>query len=272
MKKLMFVLASLLLLQFAPYESSDKLSRIDAVNHSRFRDIDNKAFKEGERLQYRLHYGVINAGIAELNVKKSKVDVRGRELLHAVGTGRSISMFDWFFKVRDRYETYLDKKGVFPWMFIRRVDEGGYIINQDYTFLQHKKTVNNGEGKNFKVPTGTQDMLSSFYKARTFDFKNAKKGDIFSMSTFVDDELWPLEFKYMGKTTVKVDAGKFRCYKFVPILQTGRIFKEEEDLSCYITADENKIPVLVKAKVLVGSIKMELTGYSGLANSVAKVD
>lgn len=272
MKKLMIVFASLLLLQFVPHKNSDKLSKIGLEEGASLPSISNKAFKVGERLQYRLHYGLVNAGIAEIQLEPSKVDVKGRELIHAVGMGYSTGMFDWFFKVRDRYETYMDKQGIFPWMFVRRVDEGGYLINQDYTFLQHKKQVNNGEGKFFSVPTGTQDMLSSFYRARTFDFRNAKVGDLYSMSTFVDDELWPLQFKFIGRETVKVDAGKFRCMKFVPILQTGRIFENEEDLVCYITDDANKIPVLVKAKVLVGSIKMELTGYDGLANASAKID
>jgi len=254
-----------------PFETADKLPDEAITQKSKLRSVNNTAFQAGEVLRYRLHYGIIDAGEAILQVRSTERDVMGRELLHMYGKGYSLGAFDWFFKVRDTYETYMDKDGLFPWLFIRRVDEGGYKIKQDYTFMQHKKSVDNGEGEVYKVPQATQDMLSAFYYARTIDYSNAKKGDIFRITCFVDDELWDQEIKFIGRETIKTRAGKFRCIKFVPIIQEGRIFKEEEDLLVWITDDGNKIPVLAKAKVFVGSIKMELTGYAGLANTPALV-
>lgn len=268
MNKFLYVVGAVLFMALAlSNKSPNPITEDDGILPS----IKQTSFKPGEKLHYKLSYGVVDAGVGTISLKSTDKDVFGRPLIHAVGIGRTLTVFDWFFKVRDRYETYIDKDGIFPWMFVRRVDEGGYIINQDYTFLQHRKKVNNGEGEYFKVPTGTQDMLSAFYYARSLDFSNAKKGDIFTITTFVDDELWDLKIKYKGKQYVKTSAGKFRCRKFVPIIQEGRIFKEEEDLNVWITDDNNKIPVLAKAKVLVGNIRMELTGYKGLANPVAKV-
>ena len=235
-------------------------------------EVKNEAFAPGEVLEYRLHYGIINAGTAKLEVKKSKKKVRGREVLHIVGTGRSRGAFDLFFKVRDRYETYIDQEGMFPWAFVRRVSEGGYEIKQDYTFFQEKNIVDNGKGKKFEVPVGIQDMLSGFYYARTMDFSNAEIGDLFTLQSFVDDEVYPMSIKFMGWETIKGDMGKFKCLKFVPVVQEGRIFEKEEDLMVWITDDKNKIPVLARAKVLVGSIKMDLTNYEGLANPVALVE
>ena len=106
--------------------------------------------------------------------------------------------FNWFFKVRDRYETYMDQEGVFPWMFIRRVNEGGFKIEQDYSFKQDIEKVDIGKGKKVKAPFGIQDMLSSFYYARTLDMVNAKKGQEFKLSMFVDGEVFPFKIKYLG--------------------------------------------------------------------------
>lgn len=242
------------------------------VDNRELREINHRAFQVGEKLHYKFAYGIVNAGIATLEVKRPNRKIHNRELLHIVGEGRSISAFDWFFKVRDRYETYIDEKGVFPWLFIRRIQEGGYEKAQDYQFFQQNGYVINEDKQKYNVPMAIQDMLSAFYYARTLDFKNAKKGEVFVVQSFVDEEVFPLRIKYAGTKTVKIKEGKFKCYVFHPEVQEGRIFENDEDLTVYITADENKIPILAKAKVLVGSIRMELTAYENLANPVAKVN
>lgn len=237
-----------------------------------FRSIENKAFQPGEVLEYRLHYGVVNAGTAKLEVNKMDKKIGGREVYHIVGTGRSRGAFDWFFKVRDRYETFLDADGAFPWLFVRDVNEGGYKIKQNYTFVQNQNKVINEEGKEFEAPEGIQDMLSSFYYARTIDFSNAKKGEIFTIWSFVDDEIWPLKIRFAGKEEVKVEGDTYKALKFHPVIQTGRLFKNEDDVSVWISDDANKIPLLAQGKVMVGSVKMELTNCSGLVAPLAKLD
>jgi len=134
------------------------------------------AFKEGEVLTYRLHYGIIDAGVAILEVKPGIMEVAGRKVYHVVGNGYSKGTFDWFFKVRDRYETFIDKDAMVPWMFVRRVDEGGVKFSQDYVFNHYTKKVDVGAGEKYDVPVGIQDMLSAFYAARNLDFSAAKEG------------------------------------------------------------------------------------------------
>jgi hypothetical protein len=231
----------------------------------------SSAFKEGEVLSYRLHYGFIDAGIAVLEVKPEVMDISGRKVYHIVGNGYSKGTFDWFFKVRDRYETFLDKDAMVPWMFVRRVEEGGYKFNQDYTFNHYTKKVDVGGGEKYDVPSGVQDMLSSFYAARNLDFTNAKEGDIFSLASFIDKELWPLKIRFIGRETITTDIGKFQALKFRPIVQKGRVFKKEEDLNVWISDDKNHIPLRAQAKILVGSIKLDITNVSNLANPPAKV-
>ncbi len=235
------------------------------------RSVQHHAFQPGEKLTYVLHYGFMNAGEATLELKESSTDMQGRKVLHAVGEGHSVGAFKSFYKVNDLYESRFDKEGVFPWVFTRRVEEGGYTINQDYIYLQHRHQVTTQEKKTFAVPAHAQDMISAFYYARTWDLSNVQPGQEFAIDLFMDNENWPLKMKYVGKETIKIRDGKYRCLRFQPLVQQGRIFKGNDDLNVWVTDDANRIPVLVQAKVLVGSIKMELSAYEGLANPISKL-
>ncbi|MGB0881953.1 MAG: DUF3108 domain-containing protein [Vicingaceae bacterium] len=271
MKTRNLILGAFAAIAFFSFTQQEK-PQVETATTPTLRKISHNAFKAGEQLEYKLHYGIINAGVAKLEVKTLGKKIAGRDVYHIVGSGRSKGAFDWVFKVRDTYETYLDVDGVFPWMFKRDVNEGGYKINQKYTFAQTKNKVNNGEGKSFEAPHGVQDMLSAFYYARSIDYSKAKKGEIFTIWSFVDDELWPLKIRYLGKDEIKVSGDKYKAMKFCPVVQEGRLFKNEEDVAVWISDDGNKIPLLAQGKVLIGSVKMELTKAKGLANPSSKID
>ncbi len=231
----------------------------------------NTAFQVGEKLRYRITYGFVDAGEAVIEVKSTtKKGTGNRELLHCKGTGKTLGGFNAVFKVNDLYESYIDKKGIFPWLFVRRVDEGGYKISQDYAFKQDKLKVNNGK-KDFTATSGIQDMISSFYYARTLNFKNAKKGQTFEFKCFMDDVTWNLKIKYVGDENITIRKGKYKCRKFVPVVQTGRYFKSEEDVNFWVTADDNSIPVMIKAKIPVGVVKLHLVDWSGVKKELVKV-
>lgn len=263
-----FLMAGLALLTMGFGQT--KTSNPAGKEFHQLRDLKYDSFKPGEKLTYVVHYGWLNAGEAVVELKESEREIAGRKVWVATGTGRSLGAFNTFYKVDDRYETHFDAKGVFPYAFIRRVSEGGYEFSQDYVYNQVKGEVTTQKKQTHKVPASVQDMLSAFYFARTIDFSKAKEGDIFTIETFMDDELWPLRMKYLGKETIKLRNGKYRCLKFQPVVQEGRIFKGNDDLNVWITDDGNRIPVLAQAKVLVGSIKLELTGYEGLSHTIAK--
>jgi hypothetical protein len=231
---------------------------------------NNTAFKEGEVLTYKMHYGFIDAGVAILEVKPNLIKVKNRNVYHIVGTGYTTGTTDWFFKVRDRYETYMDKDALVPWLFLRQVDEGGYKFSQNYSFNHYTKKVDIGNDKKFDVPFGVQDMVSAFYAGRNLDLSGAKTGDIYTVECFVDKELWPLKIRFVGRETISTELGKIKCLKFSPIVQKGRVFKKEEDLTVWISDDKNHIPMRVKADVLVGSIKMDITSAKNLANPLAR--
>lgn len=234
--------------------------------------MNKNAFKRGEMLTFRMHYGIIDAGVATLGITDEAKEVAGRKTFHVVGLGESRGAFDFFYKVRDRYETYIDEKSIIPWIFLRHVNEGGYKIEQSYVFNHYSEKVNVGEGQTFPIEPNMQDMLSAFYFARNLDLSAAKPGEIYAINCFMDKEVWPLKVKFIGRETITTELGTFKCLKYRPIVQKGRVFKHEEDLNIWITDDKNHIPILGQADVVVGSIKAELKDYKGLANPLAKVN
>ena len=270
-------IAGVVALSSAGYFTAYKKQQLNQIisNEYQLKDLPanpNTAFKEGEVLTYRLHYGIVDAGVAILEVKPSIIEISGRKVYHVVGNGYSKGTFDWFFKVRDRYETFIDKDAMVPWMFVRRVDEGGVKFSQDYVFNHYTKKVDVGAGEKYDVPVGIQDMLSAFYAARNLDFSEAKEGEIFALNSFIDKELWPVKMRFIGKETIKCEIGTYKCLKFAPIVQKGRVFKSEEDLTVWITDDKNHIPLRAQAKILIGSVKMDITSANNLANETSKVN
>lgn len=240
-----------------------KLKELHRVNYP--------VFKKGEKLEYVVHYGFVDAGVASVEVMNETHTHGKRDVYHVVGTGRSKGAFDWFFKVRDRYESYIDAERMHPYVFKRDVSEGGYEFYQEYTFFHNRNVMHTQKNTLVNIPYGVQDMMSSYYFARTLDMSKYQPGDVIVMQAVVDEKLEPLKIRYMGKEVVEVRNGKYRCLKFQPLVQKGRIFSDPEDLTVYVTDDLNKIPVLLKADVLVGSIKMELTDYKNVKFPIAKI-
>lgn len=273
MKKLVIISSGIVLAGIAglSFTQEPQLPTIQEVAGKELPLMNKDAFKRGEVLNFRLHYGVIDAGVASLAVTEDTKEIGGRKTFHIVGLGSSKGAFDWFYKVRDRYETYIDEKALVPWVFVRRVNEGGYKIEQDYVFNHFNDKVNVGKGEVYDIEPNMQDMLSAFYHARNLDLSNAKINETYEIKCFMDKEVWPLKIKFIGREVIDTEIGKIRCLKFRPIVQKGRVFKNEEDLNVYISDDKNHIPIRGQADVLVGSIKMDITSYSGLANPLAIV-
>lgn len=262
MKK--YTIALLLFLSFTQFSFAPQATT------EGLRSVENNAFKVGEHLKYRVHYGFIDAGYAELRVKEL-VRRNGRPAFHMVGTGRTTGMAEWFFKTRDRYETYIDKESILPWEFIRDVNEGGYIIKRHLIFDHFQHTVKDLDqnGKEYKLPELSQDMLSSFYYARTFDRNTLTVGDNLPITMFLDHEEFSFFLKYLGKETLSTKWGDVRCLKFSPVVQEGRVFKDEEGMTLWASDDENKVPIRLQTDLQIGSVKMDLEEYSGLIRPLA---
>ncbi|QMU63431.1 MAG: DUF3108 domain-containing protein [Flavobacteriaceae bacterium] len=232
--------------------------------------ITPKAFKNGEWLRYKMSYsGFLKAGTAVLEVAEKELD--GKKVYHAKGTGWTSGVISWFFKVRDVYESYFDKEETKPYLFKRDVNEGGYTIKRDIKFdYENKKAIITDykiDTTNYITIEDVQDILSSFYYLRDQKVDTLKAGDHIEINMFFDEKAHPFKLRYLGRKRLQTKFGKVETYIFRPVVQAGRVFKENESVTVWVTADNNKIPVRLKASLAVGSLRADLEAYKGLANS-----
>jgi hypothetical protein len=230
--------------------------------YDNFRKMNNKAFAEGEKLTFDVKYGFVTAGIGTMEIPKIKT-ISGRDAYYVLFTVNTVPSFDWVFKVRDRYETYIDKEALFPWRFEQHIREGKFSRDFSAFFDQRKGKAKTSEGE-YAIPKNVNDILSAFYLVRTMDFSKMKVNDRINMQNFYKDTTYDLDVKYHGKETVVVPAGKFECIVIEPLVKEGGLFKSEGSIMIYLTNDDAKIPVRVKTKVIIGSINADLTSYEGV--------
>ncbi len=234
-----------------------------------FRTVQNNAFKVGEKLTFAIKYGFVTAGVAVMQIPDIK-KISGREAYQVKFQVNSVPSFDWIFKVRDRYETYIDTQGIFPWRFEQHVREGGYSRDFSAFFDQRRGKAKTTEGE-YNIPKYVNDIMSAFYYARTLDYSKMKINDKINLQNFYKDKVYNLDVVYRGKETVEVPAGTFNCIIVEPLVQEGGLFKSEGSILVWLTDDSLKVPVKVVTKVVIGSINAELTNYQGLAGNIATV-
>ncbi len=231
-----------------------------------FPKVSNKAFKEGEKLTFNVNYGFVTAGIATMSIPKIK-KVSGRDTYNVLFEVNSVPNFDWFFKVRDRYESYLDVEGLFPWRFEQHIREGGF--SKDYSaFFDHRRGKAKTTDGEFTITPYVHDIISAFYFVRTIDFSAMKKGGRIKLQNFYEGKIHDLWVVYHGKERVSVPAGTFDCIMVEPLVKEGGLFKSEGSIMVWLTDDVIRMPVKVKTKVVIGSIDSELTNYEGLAGKL----
>ncbi|RFM29801.1 DUF3108 domain-containing protein [Deminuibacter soli] len=237
-----------------------------------FCGIRNYSFQPGESITYNVFYNVagiyVNAGTATFVTALEQLN--NRPVYHVTGTGTSNSSYDWIFKVRDKYESFIDTANMQPLKFIRNVNEGGYKKYENISFNQQANTAITSGGV-FKVPQCVQDVLSSLYYARNIDFNKYKVDDKIPFSMFLDNEVYSLYIRYLGKDVVKTKYGKFNTFKFKPLLLKGTIFQGGEKMTVWVTDDANHIPVRVESPIVVGSVKVDMMQYRNLRHPLSSM-
>ena len=228
------------------------------------------AYDTGEWFKFRIHYGFINAGFATLEIKEAIRE--NKKVYHAIGKGYTVGMSRLFFKADDTYESYFDKVTNKPYQYVRKIDEGGYTKDQEGFFNQAinkvvVKDYKNKTEKTISVTENVQDIISTFYFLRNHpNIDRLKVGESIVVDMFFDDEVFKFKLKFIGKEDIETKFGTVPTMIFRPIVQSGRVFKEEESLTVWISDDDNKIPIRIKASLAVGSIKADLDGFKGLKN------
>ena len=230
-----------------------------------FCGVRNKAFSSGEQLNFKVFYTVIGVyiGAGEANFSVNQERLNNKPVYHIVGDGKTYSFYDNFFRVRDKYESFIDTATLQPYKFIRNVDEGSYKKIENVTFNQTTNTAVTNAGV-FKVPNCIQDVVSAIYYARNIDYNKYKKDEKIPFSMFLDNEVYNLYIRYLGKETIKTKYGKFRAIKFKPLLVKGTMFEGGEKMTVWVSDDPNHIPLRIESPISVGSIKVDMMNYKNL--------
>ena len=233
-----------------------------------FDNPKESAFGVGEWFKFRIHYGFVNAGYATLEVKEAVL--HNEKVFHLIGKGQTTGISRFFFFFDYLYESYIDEKTYVPYQFLRKINEGGYTKNQEgfFTTQQNKITVKDYKHKTektFAIPKNTQDILSAFYYLRNFaTIDDIKPGEYIAIDMFFDEETTKFKLKFIGRENIKTKFGTVASMIFKPYVFSGRVFKEQESVTVWISDDDNKIPLRIQANLVVGSIKADLESYKGL--------
>lgn len=226
-------------------------------------------YKTGEFFKFKLSYSrFLTAGYATMELTEATYN--NKSVYYAKGYGANSGLSKVFFKVEDHYQSYFDKETGKPYMAVRNISEGNYRKNQRAYFNFNSNTVFlrdliRNKDKVIDVPTNVQDVVSAFYYFRNHkEIDKLKEGQSIEIDMFFDDEIMKFKLKFVGREVIKTKFGQVPAMIFRPMVQAGRVFKEEESLTVWISDDKNKVPLRIKADIAVGSINADLTEYSGL--------
>lgn len=230
----------------------------------------NLTTQHNETVLYDVFYTVagvyIKAGEATFTNKVEKLS--GKPVFHITAEGKTNDKYDWIFKVRDRYESYIDTTTMEPLKFVRNVSEGAHKHYENITFNQTAKTAVTDKGV-YKMPDCIQDVISAVYCARNINFDQFKKDDKIPFKLFLDNEIYDMYIRYLGKEDIKTKFGKFKTHKFRPLLVKGSIFEGGEKMTVWVSDDANHIPVRLESPIIVGSVKMDMMAYGGLKHPLS---
>lgn len=237
--------------------------------------IQNHAFTYGEELNYRVVYnwGLVWVESAATTFKVDKATYQGRKTYFLSGRGGTFPKYDWFFKVRDVFETQLDSLSFRPLKFTAQVREGNKDDRHTYVFNDANKRaftiINRGEKPvqldTLKTSPCTIDVLTAIYYARNIDYSKCKPNDTVNVTLLLDGKIYSTYIRYLGKEKyTSKELGTFDCIKFSPRLVEGSIFKKGEGMTVWVTDDDNKLPLYIETPIIVGTIKVRLVSFKGL--------
>lgn len=227
--------------------------------------LDN--IQPGEVLHYRIHYGVLNAGTATLTAVKR--NYQGQPHFYVKGYGKTTGAVRAFFKVEDHYESYINIRSGLPSFYVRNVHEGGYTQHLETVFNHSNNTLlltdkEKNTTRSLRSVKGVQDMLSAFYHLRSLDAADLRVGSVKKLNIWIDDELFPFQLRVVGTENVKTKFGTINCLKIVPQVMSGRVFRDKEGVTLWVSNDRNYVPIAIKAELAVGSLKASIESYKNV--------
>lgn len=235
------------------------------------RVIPNHSFCTGEKVEYRVHYGFINAAEAKVEIAKSVSVINNRPCFKVNATGRTVGAFDLISRVRDTWRSYIDTSAILPHMFERQIQENKYRKDERVMFNHNKDQAissEKDETKTFNVPNNIHDIISGYFFLRTINFEKVSEGEVIEVPTFFDGEIYKLRVRYSGKDVIKTKFGKTRVLRLNPIIPHNKLFKGESPMRLWISDDSNKIPLKAEVELVIGSLEMDIKSYKGLRKEI----
>jgi len=214
-------------------------------------------FGPGEKLVFSIGYGVISAGEAILEIE-GLTTYQGHTCYHIQSKANSNRFFSSVYKVRDKIVSYIDVETLYSRYFYKRLREGDYKKTVEISFDHEEETARYANGHTYPIPSGVQDVLSAFYYVRSLDLE---VGQEYFVPAHSSRKTYDLKVIVHGRERVEVEAGTYDCLVVEPVILGEGLFKHEGKLTLYLTDDAYKIPVMIKTKVPVGSIDVELKEY-----------
>lgn len=238
---------------------------------------DSLAYSAGEHLEFTVKYewGIINSDVGKATVDLDTLTMDGRRVFHCAVYGRTVSWYDLIFKVREDFQSWFTMDGIVPMKFTRDTREGRYIAKNTYNYMWNMPdpyieadvySSSSGQ-RNVELPLDscTYDLPALFFLARNMDFDAVTPGVRYPMTFAIDDDVYNVYFILLGREMKKIrDLGNVRTIKFAAKLLAGEVFTGEEDMLIWVSDDDNRIPVMFEAPILVGTASGRLAGWSGL--------
>jgi len=212
----------------------------------------------GEKLDYSIDYGLVNAGSAELSVSKI-VEHNGHPCWKAESRIRSNRVFSAFYSVRDKAVSYIDKDDLYTRFFSKRLREGDYRKNIVIDFDRDASVARYLDGREYEINSEIHDVLSATYFVRTIDLH---LGQRLLLTTHSSRKNYELAVVVIGRESITVPAGTFDCWVVEPEFAGEGLFSYEGKITIWISDDELRIPVMTKTQVKVGAITASLQSYT----------
>jgi hypothetical protein len=257
MKKAAYLMAPLLALALLANQRPDNRANGQATPDS---------FGHAEQLRYRIHYGLINAGVVTMNTDEAYASIGSQAAMHIRVEGETLKSFEWAYKVRDKFEAWVNPATVKPLRYAKTVRENTYY-DQDLAVFNHAAGYLRNRKGQLSITTETRDIASAIYFLRTVNWSALSIGASKPVDVYLDNEVYNLSVAYAGKETIQTDLGPVRCLKLKPELVVDRVFKNKNGMTVWVSDDANRIPVRIQTDIQVGSLKVDLTEYSHLKNA-----
>ncbi|MEO0472594.1 MAG: DUF3108 domain-containing protein [Bacteroidota bacterium] len=252
-------------------------SLLPILTVGQLRHVPNQTFQKGEYLKFRIHYGLITAGYATLEVESEAAIINNRRCHHIIMRGFTHPGFDWVYKVRDVYETYCDEQSLLSLRFNRHIREGKFESYTE-THFDHETHLahyidNKKRRRQYKVPENIQDVISAFYFARTYYHQDSlQKGDRISLRNFIDRKTVGLEAEFLQREPIKVKGTNFHALKFSLLIEESGLVTDDSKIVFWISDDNNKVPLRIESDLMIGALKADLIEWEELLHPLNIVE